>query len=76
MAKNPLNYQVGKLSTKKLKSLYLALLRPRMIERKMLILLRQGVITKWFAGIGEEAISVGCTEALQEDETIFTMHRT
>ncbi|MBK9737562.1 MAG: dehydrogenase E1 component subunit alpha/beta [Saprospiraceae bacterium] len=55
--------------------LYTSLLKPRMIEEKMLILLRQGKVSKWFSGIGQEAISVGCTEALHADEKIFTMHR-
>jgi 2-oxoisovalerate dehydrogenase E1 component len=55
--------------------LYAALLKPRLIEEKMLILLRQGKVSKWFSGIGQEAISVGCTEALDADEKIFTMHR-
>ncbi len=48
---------------------------PRMIEEKMLLLLRKGQISKWFSGIGQEAISVGVTAALLQDETIFTMHR-
>jgi 2-oxoisovalerate dehydrogenase E1 component len=55
--------------------IYQALLKPRLIEDKMLILLRQGKVSKWFSGIGQEAISVGCTLALDADETIFTMHR-
>ncbi|MEO0334339.1 MAG: thiamine pyrophosphate-dependent dehydrogenase E1 component subunit alpha, partial [Bacteroidota bacterium] len=55
--------------------LYEALLRPRLIEEKMLKLLRQGQISKWFSGIGQEAISVGAAEALAEDELLFTMHR-
>jgi len=46
-----------------------------MIEEKMLILLRQGKISKWFSGIGQEAISVGITQALEEDEYILPMHR-
>src|SRR5690606_4378689 len=58
-----------------LKQLYLGLLRPRMIEEKMLILLRQGRISKWFSGIGQEAISVGLTLALKPDEYILPMHR-
>lgn len=58
-----------------LKQLYLALLRPRMIEEKMLILLRQGRISKWFSGIGQEAISAGLTSALKSDEYILPMHR-
>jgi 2-oxoisovalerate dehydrogenase E1 component len=56
-------------------TLYKRLLRPRMIEEKMLILLRQGRISKWFSGIGQEAISVGVTSALLEDEYILPMHR-
>jgi 2-oxoisovalerate dehydrogenase E1 component len=56
-------------------TLYKALLRPRMIEEKMLILLRQGRISKWFSGIGQEAISVGVTSAMQQDEYILPMHR-
>lgn len=58
-----------------LKQLYIGLLRPRMIEEKMLILLRQSKISKWFSGIGQEAVSVGLTMALQEDEYILPMHR-
>jgi 2-oxoisovalerate dehydrogenase E1 component len=58
-----------------LKSLYEGLLRPRMIEEKMLILLRQNRISKWFSGIGQEAISVGLTMALKNDEYILPMHR-
>tara|TARA_A100001011_G_scaffold7060_1_gene8066 strand:+ start:1323 stop:3239 length:1917 start_codon:yes stop_codon:yes gene_type:complete len=51
------------------------MLLPRMIEEKMLILLRQGKISKWFSGIGQEAISVGVTKALEKEEFIFPMHR-
>jgi 2-oxoisovalerate dehydrogenase E1 component len=54
---------------------YRNLLMPRMIEEKMLLLLRQGKISKWFSGIGQEAISVGCTLALQPDEWIMPLHR-
>lgn len=75
IAKSKMKFKKGRLSNKKLLELYTALLRPRMIEKKMLILLRQGKISKWFSGIGQEAISVGCTSAMQEDEQIFTMHR-
>ena len=56
-------------------ALYGALLKPRLIEEKMLILLRQGKISKWFSGIGQEAISVGSTLALHRDEYILPMHR-
>ncbi|MDQ6756605.1 MAG: thiamine pyrophosphate-dependent enzyme, partial [Bacteroidota bacterium] len=55
--------------------LYKNLLFPRMIEEKMLLLLRQGKISKWFSGIGQEAISVGATLALQPDEWIMPLHR-
>ena len=58
-----------------LRQLYEGLLRPRMIEEKMLILLRQNKISKWFSGIGQEAVSVGLTMALQDDEYILPMHR-
>ncbi len=54
---------------------YRNLLLPRMIEEKMLVLLRQGKISKWFSGIGQEAVSVGCTLALQHDEWIMPLHR-
>ena len=63
------------LSNQQLKELYKALLLPRLIEEKMLILLRQGKISKWFSGIGQEAISVGVTAALQQDEWIMPLHR-
>ncbi len=70
-----MEYKKGKLSKNKLIQLYQQLVRPRMIEEKMLILLRQGKISKWFSGIGQEAISIGATAALKEDEFIFPMHR-
>lgn len=63
------------LTSPELKHLYEAILRPRLIEEKMLILLRQNKISKWFSGIGQEAIAVGLTEALQKDEYILPMHR-
>jgi len=63
------------LNNKKLIELYKYLLIPRYIENKMLLLLRQGKISKWFSGIGQEAISVGSTFALNEDDVIFPMHR-
>lgn len=56
-------------------ALYKNMLLPRMIEERMLILLRQGRISKWFSGIGQEAISIGVTAALHEDEYILPMHR-
>jgi 2-oxoisovalerate dehydrogenase E1 component len=63
------------LTPETLKKLYKALLFPRLIEEKMLILLRQNRISKWFSGIGQEAISVGLTQALEKDEYILPMHR-
>ncbi len=63
------------LSTEKLLELYKAILLPRRIEEKMLLLLRQGRVSKWFSGIGQEAISVGVTKALHEDEYVLPLHR-
>ena len=63
------------LSDEQLVSFYRELLYPRMIEEKMLVLLRQGKVGKWFSGIGQEAISVGATLALKSDEWIFPLHR-
>ena len=70
-----ITYNKKGLSDKKLKELYTAMLRPRLIEEKMLSLLRQGKISKWFSGIGQEAISVGCTSIMKDEEWIFPMHR-
>lgn len=64
-----------KLTDNQLLHLYKALIRPRIIEERMLVLLRQGRIGKWFSGIGQEAISVGVTEALKSDEYILPLHR-
>ena len=63
------------ITDKRLITIYEALLTPRIIEEKMLKLLRQGKISKWFSGIGQEAISVGATLALKRDEYILPMHR-
>lgn len=63
------------LSPDQLVHIYRELLWPRMIEEKMLVLLRQGRISKWFSGIGQEAIAVGATMAMQEDEWIMPLHR-
>ncbi|HYJ65221.1 MAG TPA: dehydrogenase E1 component subunit alpha/beta, partial [Parafilimonas sp.] len=63
------------LSSEQLISFYRSLLWPRMIEEKMLVLLRQGKISKWFSGIGQEAIAVGATLALHENEWIMPLHR-
>ncbi len=63
------------LSNETLIQFHRSLLLPRLIEEKMLVLLRQGKISKWFSGIGQEAISVGATLALQPDEWIMPLHR-
>ena len=70
-----MNFSDSKINTSTLIELYTSMLLPRMIEEKMLILLRQGKISKWFSGIGQEAISVGVTKALEKEEYIFPMHR-
>lgn len=70
-----MRYHIGDLDNQNLIDLYLGMLKPRMIEEKMLILLRQGKISKWFSGIGQEAISVGVTLALKETEYVLPMHR-
>jgi len=70
-----MNFDRKDYSNETLLHLYQHLLRPRMIEEKMLILLRQGKVSKWFSGIGQEAISVGSTLALEEDEYILPLHR-
>ena len=70
-----LSFDRASLSEEKLMQLYYNMLRPRLIEEKMLILLRQGKISKWFSGIGQEAISVGVTMALNNKEYILPMHR-
>ncbi|HSB94288.1 MAG TPA: thiamine pyrophosphate-dependent dehydrogenase E1 component subunit alpha, partial [Flavitalea sp.] len=63
------------LSDEQLLNMYRSILLPRMVEEKMLVLLRQGKISKWFSGIGQEAISVGATLALEPDEWIMPLHR-
>jgi len=63
------------LSPERLRELHRALLLPRMIEEKMLLLLRQGKVSKWFSGIGQEAIAVGVAAALEPSDAILPMHR-
>ncbi len=70
-----MEFQRKDWSNELLLQLYKNLLWPRLIEEKMLVLLRQGRISKWFSGIGQEAISVGATLALQPDEWIMPLHR-
>ena len=71
----PITFNRNGLTNETLLKLYSAMLKPRMIEEKMLILLRQGKISKWFSGIGQEAISVGVTSVLNKEEYILPMHR-
>lgn len=70
-----MDYHTFKMSKEEQLKLYDQILLPRLIEDKMLILLRQGRISKWFSGYGQEAISVGCAAALNPEEYILTMHR-
>jgi len=74
-SKSNITYDKKNLDSKILLQLYANMLKPRMVEEKMLILLRQGKISKWFSGIGQEAISVGVTMALNKEEYILPMHR-
>ena len=74
-AETPIKFERKKYKDTTLLELYINILKPRMIEEKMLLLLRQGKIAKWFSGIGQEAISVGATFALESDEYILPMHR-
>lgn len=74
-AETPIKFDRKKQKDDTLLMLYKNILKPRMIEEKMLLLLRQGRIAKWFSGIGQEAISVGVASALNKDEFILPMHR-
>ncbi len=70
-----MDFNREQFSNEELIHLYRNLLLPRMIEEKMLVLLRQGKISKWFSGIGQEAIAVGTTLAMANDEWIMPLHR-
>ncbi|MET0759134.1 MAG: dehydrogenase E1 component subunit alpha/beta [Flavobacterium sp.] len=70
-----MNFDRKNLTDETLLDLYKRILKPRLIEEKMLILIRQGKVSKWFSGIGQEAISVGVTAVLDKDEYILPMHR-
>jgi 2-oxoisovalerate dehydrogenase E1 component len=75
MTKPIIEFDRKELTDKELVKIYKAIAKPRLIEEKMLILLRQGKISKWFSGWGQEAISVGIALGLEKDEYIFPMHR-
>lgn len=70
-----MNFDKKNLSNETLLELYKKILKPRLVEEKMLILIRQGKVSKWFSGIGQEAISVGLTAVLDKDEYVLPMHR-
>ena len=70
-----MHFERKNASNEELIRLYKSLLLPRMIEEKMLVLLRQGRISKWFSGIGQEAIAVGATLAMDPEEWILPLHR-
>jgi 2-oxoisovalerate dehydrogenase E1 component len=63
------------LDADRMRALYRALLLPRLIEERALLLLRQGRLSKWFSGMGQEAIAVGVAFALEADDWILPMHR-
>ncbi len=73
--KHNMQYRADSVDRAMQVQLYQRMLKPRLIEEKMLILLRQGKISKWFSGIGQEAISVGVTSALRKNEYVLPMHR-
>lgn len=73
--KKSMVFKQGSHSSQSLLDLYKAIILPRLIEKKMLSLLRQGKISKWFSGWGQEGISVGVAKALEKEDTILTMHR-
>lgn len=70
-----MNFERKERNDDQLLEIYRSLVTPRLIEEKMLILLRQGKISKWFSGIGQEAISVGSALVLNQEEYILPMHR-
>jgi 2-oxoisovalerate dehydrogenase E1 component len=75
LTKRSIQFDRSGFSDEELITIYKVLIKPRLIEEKMLILLRQGKITKWFSGWGQEGISVGCAYAMDKDEYILPMHR-
>ena len=75
LSKRTITYNKEGFSNDELIAIYRAILKPRLIEEKMLILLRQGKISKWFSGWGQEGISVGAAYAMKQEEFILPMHR-
>jgi 2-oxoisovalerate dehydrogenase E1 component len=75
LEKPHIKYDRSNFTDDRLIEIYKAIILPRLIEEKMLILLRQGKISKWFSGYGQEGISVGCTLPMEKDEFILPMHR-
>lgn len=75
LEKRSMDFDTSGFEEAELLAIYKALLLPRMVEEKMLVLLRQGKISKWFSGWGQEGISVGSAYAMREDEYILPMHR-
>lgn len=74
-AETPIKFDRKNLTDEELKDLYVNIVRPRMIEEKMLVLLRQGRISKWFSGYGQEGTSVGAALAMRKEDYILPMHR-
>lgn len=75
LEKRSIEFDATGFDSQSLLAIYKSLLMPRMVEEKMLVLLRQGKISKWFSGWGQEGISVGCAYAMESDEYILPMHR-
>ena len=75
VAEHDLTPSVHELSPDQLRAMYRRILLPRLVEEKMLILVRQGKLSKWFSGIGQEAIAAGVVSALKDDDYILPMHR-
>jgi 2-oxoisovalerate dehydrogenase E1 component len=75
LEKRMIQYDRTGFEDQELISIYKSILKPRLIEEKMLILLRQGKISKWFSGWGQEGISVGSALGMNDDEYLLPMHR-
>lgn len=71
----PVRFDRREIDDAVLTDLYRAMLLPRMIEERMLLLIRQGKLSKWFSGVGQEAIAVGVTAALRDRDVLLPLHR-